>query len=150
MLKLRSGVVVVVLTIVAVLIAGCGGGTKTVTETAEGHPLTEESSGSAQGEGAVSLGGSESEAAGYPSVEQAGQAIVADIEGRYGITFESGACENFAPELGGAPVYDCEIKIGGEWHGNIQATMHPDGSFEWEDLSGSREEFEGDELSVNE
>ncbi|HEY8082687.1 MAG TPA: hypothetical protein VIE64_03885 [Solirubrobacterales bacterium] len=138
------------LAILVVSVAGCGGGTKTVTATAEKQPSTEESSGSSQSEGAVSLGGSETEEAGYPSVEQVGQAIVADIERRYDLSFESGSCENFAPEAGGAPVYICEIKIGGEWHGNIQATIHPDGSFEWEDLSGSREEFEGDELTVSE
>jgi hypothetical protein len=134
-----------------VLLVGCGGGTKTVTQTAE----PEASASSAKtdetepSEGKVSLGGSE-ERADYPSVEAVGKAIVADIEERYGLSFESGECENFDPQGGGAPVYICEIKIDGEWHGNIQATIHPDGSFEWEDLSGAKEEFEGGELSVSE
>lgn len=140
----------VALTMLAALIMGCGGGTKTVTESAEGQPPTEASSDSGQSEGSVSLGGSGGEAAEYPSVEQAGNAIVADIEERYGVSLESGECEDFAPELGGAPLYVCELKMGGEWHGNIQATMHPDLTFEWVDLSNSAEVFEGSELSVEE
>lgn len=131
-------------------LAGCGGGTKTVTQTREVSPSAEEPAGAEQGEGSVSLGGSAGERANYPSLEAVGKAIVADIEERYGDIFESGECEDFAPQMGGAPVYICEIKIGGEWHGNIQATIHPDGSFEWVDLSGAREEYEGNEVSVSE
>lgn len=135
--------------ILAILLVGCGGGTKTVTQTSEGSPVTEEAGGSEQGEESVSLGGS-GEKTEYPSVEAVGKAIVADIERRYDETFESGECEDVLPEAPGAPLYVCEIKIGGEWHGNIQATIHPDGSFEWVDLSGTPEDFEGDELSVKE
>jgi hypothetical protein len=132
------------------LLAGCGGGTKTVTQTTEASAPGEESGGSEQSEGSASLGGSEGEGRHYPSVQAVGNAIVSDIEERYGDTFESGECENFAPQMGGAPLYVCEIKIGGEWHGNINATIHPDGTFEWEDLSNSSEVYEGDELSVEE
>ena len=146
-MRLRLGVVVAVGATV-VLIAGCGGGTKTVTQTSGARPSAEEAGEGGQEEGSVSLGGSEGRS--YPSVQAVGNAIVTDIEERYGDTFESGECENFAPEMGGAPVYICEIKIGGEWHGNIEATIHPDGSFEWEDLSNSPELYEGGELSVAE
>jgi hypothetical protein len=134
---------------VAVLLVGCGGGTKTVTQTTEAPPPSEEAEGSGQGEESVSLGGS-GEKIEFPSVKAVGQAIVTDIEERYGDTFESGECENFAPQMGGAPLYTCEIKIGGEWHGDITATIHSDGTFEWEDESNANEDFEGGELSVNE
>lgn len=148
-MRLRLGAVVVVGATV-VLIAGCGGSTKTVTQTGKAQPAAEEAVGGAQEEGSVSLGGSEGEGRNYPSVQAVGNAIVTDIEERYGEPFESGECENFAPQMGGAPVYICELKIGGEWHGSIEATIHPDGSFEWEDLSNSAELYEGDELSVSE
>ena len=137
------------LAVAAVLLVGCGGGTKTVTQASEAPPATEEDGGSEQGEESVSLGGS-GERTEYPSVKAVGQAIVTDIEERYGDTFQSGECEDVLADAPGAPLYVCEIKIGGEWHGNIQATIHPDGSFEWVDLSGTPEDFEGDELSVGE
>jgi hypothetical protein len=149
-MRLRWGVVVVVGAATVVLVAGCGGGTKTVTQTTEGVPAPSESSGSEQGEESVSLGGS-GEKLEYPSVKAVGQAIITDIEERYGDSFESGECENFLPEAGGAPLYTCEIKIGGEWHGDITATIHPDGSFEWRDESESPGgDYEGRELSVSE
>ena len=145
---LRLGVVAA-LAMTAVLTAGCGGAAKTVTETT-GARSAEEASTAGQGEESASLGGS-GEKAEYPSVKAVGDAIVTDIEERYGDTFESGECENFLPEAGGAPLYTCEIKIGGEWHGKINATIHPDGSFEWRDESESPGgDYEGRELSVSE
>jgi hypothetical protein len=137
------------LAIVVVLLVGCGGGTKTVTQTSESPPATEEAEGSERGEESVSLGGS-GEKAEYPSVKVVGQAIVTDIEERYGDTFESGECEDVLADAPGAPLYVCEIKMGGEWHENIQATIHPDGSFQWEDLSEDGEDFEGGELTASE
>ena len=149
-MRLCWGVVVAVGVATVVLVAGCGGGTKTVTQTSQAQPPGDEAAGSGEEEGSVSLGGSEGEGAHYPSVHAVGQAIVTDIEERYGDSFDSGECENFAPELGGAPVYICEIKMGGEWH-TIEATIHPDGSFEWVDSGGSPGAlYEGDELSVSE
>jgi hypothetical protein len=137
---------VVVLGMVAVLIAGCGGGTKTVTQTTESSPATEEAGSPDEAEGSVSLGGSEE--AGYPSVEAVGKAVVADIEERYADKFESGECEELG--FGKPPLYICEIKMSGEYH-TIEATPHPDGTVEWVDSAGSQGElYEGDELTVQE
>jgi hypothetical protein len=136
------------LVILVIALAGCGGGSKTITQTTEGQP-TSEGGGSEQGEESVSLGGSD-ERSEFPSVKAVGQAIVSDIEERYGLSFESGECEDVLADAPGAPLYVCEIKMGGEWHGNIQATIHPDGTFEWVDLSGTPEDFEGDELTAKE
>ncbi len=131
---------------VAVLLIGCGGGTKTVTQTTESSPATEEGGSSEEGEGSVSLGGSEE--AGYPSVEAVGKAVVADIEERYGDKFESGECEELG--FGKPPLYICEIKMSGEYH-TIEATPHPDGSVEWVDSAGSQgAHYEGDERTVQE
>ena len=138
------------ITVIAVLLAGCGGGTKTVTETAESQPPTQEAAGSRQEEGPESLGGPSSEAAQYSTPAEVGKAIVDDIESRYGDGFEGGQCENFLPEFGGTPVYLCEIKMGGEYH-SIEATIHPDGSFEWIESGGAISgNYEGSELSVHE
>ncbi len=135
------------LAIVAVSLLGCGSETKTVTETSAAPPAEEAANGGDEGD-SESLGGSEESSPEYPRPGDVGRAIVADIEARYGDGLEGGQCEDFLPELGGTPVYLCEIKMGGDWH-SIEATIHPDGSFEWIESGGSISgNYEGSELAV--
>lgn len=140
----------VALVMVGILLVGCGGGTKTVTQTTESGSTPEAPVVSEEEGGQESLRGEESEAANIPTPAEVGNAIVDDIEERYGDGFEGGECENFLPGAGGPPVYICEIKMGGGYH-TIEATIHPDGSFEWIEQGGEAAgNYEGDELSVNE
>jgi hypothetical protein len=109
----RASVVAGAVLVLALFLAGCGG---------QGR--------SSSGEDA----GSGDFAAGYPLPSDVDTALTRQFKSEGGVVSYH-HCEYFAPNAGPPPVYGCTFKIDGEWHDNIQATGHPDGTFSWEDDS---------------
>ena len=83
---------------------------------------------------------------GYATPSQATSAISGAIEQTYGGNIESASCDFFDPSP--PPVYECQYKVDGEWHDNIQATGHPDGSLTWEDDTSVYDAFSGGQVSA--
>lgn len=78
--------------------------------------------------------GSENFAQGYALPSDVDRALTKHFEDR-GSTVEYHKCSYFAPNLGGAPVYNCTFKVDNVWHDDIQGTGHPDGTFSWDDYT---------------
>jgi hypothetical protein len=79
---------------------------------------------------------------GSSSTQRVVNALSAAFHERYA-SVEDGTCS----QLGGGD--SCEFKIEGEWHDNVWAEPHPDGSVSWED-NNSRAGNSSGELSAAE
>ena len=92
-------------------------------------------------------GGSSSLPAGYATSQQVVNALSTLFHERFS-SVEEGSCEIFGPANVPPPVYDCRFKIEGEWHDNIEATGHPDGSINWQDDTSGVQDLRGGNLNT--
>ncbi len=85
---------------------------------------------------------------GYATSQQVVNALSALFHERFS-SVEEGSCEIFGPANVLPEVYDCRFKIEGEWHDNIEATGHPDGSINWQDDTSGVQDLRGGNLDTS-
>jgi hypothetical protein len=119
--KVITGILIVVIALVA--IGGCAALSQSPSATR----------GASQQEGGDDSG-SQYFAAGYPRPSEVDASLVKHFEAE-GSVVQSHHCEYFAASLGPPPVVNCTFKVDGEWHDDIEATGHPDGTFSWDDYT---------------